>query len=62
MFVSSVVAVWVVEGSVQVEFKLTLIMKAENLKSLRWIRDVSLKDRTCIADLYNHSFGNSLCS
>ena len=30
-------------------------MEAENLKSLKWIRDVLLKDRTCIADLYSHS-------
>jgi hypothetical protein len=51
----SFVAIWVVEGSLQVEFKLTWIMKAENLKSLKWIRDVLLKDRTCIADLYSHS-------
>ena len=55
MFVSLIVAVWVVEGSVQVEFKLTWIMKAENLKSLKWIRDVLLKNRTCIANLYSHS-------
>ena len=51
----SFVAIWVVEGSLRVEFKLTWIMKAENLKSLKWIRDVLLKDRTCIADLYSHS-------
>ena len=35
-------------GWLKDHFKLnTWIIKADNLKSLKWIRDVLLKDRTC---------------